>query len=376
MFSCISNLNETAHKALALSELKILLYKRFEDGEDKKKIRRYLRVLSDDSISVDFSKDIVQDIIQKSQLKTFIQNIIPQLDSSAPLNIAQLKQDFNRIVEDTSSSKYELHSLEDCDRRDWSEGSAVPTFSHKLNELLLGGLFPGELGIIQANPGIGKTLTAINMAFAAAINGFVVWFVTLDEMGKDIATRMDLKLARYRGKRAWANRIHIIDFSDGARTADLQILLEQNGTPGLIITDGTDDFIDSNKGDDGERQRLGRVYKSLRRLSRRKSGPVPMWLTTQSTAASETKLKKGMFDMAENKVAKAGEASVIISINQTEEESEHDMARLFLSKARRPCGPGHSVTLKYDRSGQSLSDEDADEEEVMESLKNVRRGKR
>lgn len=380
MFSELSKVHTDTKglKIPTLSELKVRLYERYDKAEDKQKIRRYLRLISNEDITLEFSRNVVTDLIQKSQMRNFLQNIIPQLDSMEPMNVSAIKQEINKIVDTSTIEGVIPISLDDHSRREWNSHEMVPTFSGKLNEYLLGGLAPGELGLIQANPGIGKTLTSINMAFAAAITGHTVWFVTLDEMGRDIATRMDMKLFTYNGKKEWSRNIHIIDFSDGAKTADLLTLLETQDTPSLIIVDGTDDFMDPGAGrEDGERQRIGRIYKSLRRITRRKNNQVPMWITSQSTANSESKLKKGMFDVTENKIVKAGESSVVISVNQTEEESDAGIARLFVSKIRRPCGPGKSITLLYSRDNQSLKDEDGVfEDEVINSLNNSKRSKK
>lgn len=370
MFESIQKYYSRSKSVPTLSELKISLYQKYDDGDSKKKVRRYLRTLTDGDISTEYSKDLITNLIQKSQVRNLINKYLPNLDSLDPLDMATMRQDFSKIV-DQGSAKFDVLDFDSSERRNWDTEKVVPTFSTQLNEYLLGGLAPGELGLIQANPGIGKTLTSINMSFAGAISGHIVWFVTLDEMRKDIATRMDMKMQKYRGKRLWRNNIKLIDFSGGARLSDLEILINQEGTPGLIILDGTDDFIVDGNVD--PRSKIGVIYGFIRRLSRRRDGAIPVWATTQSTAASEGKLRKGMFDVTENKIVKAGESSVVISINQTEEEADANMARLYISKIRRPCGPGKTIKLEYSREYQSLKDEDDQGEEIIEGLNKSKR---
>lgn len=373
MFTSIQGVKDRTGKVPSLDELKILLYQRFEEGDQKKTIRRYLRTVKEAEVSNEFVGDLVGNIVQKSQLRQLFQKYVPSLDSMDPIDMSVFRMEVNKIM-DKGIGAFDLVELDVHERRDWkNEGAMVPTFSSKLNELLLGGLTYGELGLIQANPGIGKTLTCINLAVAGAITGHQVWFVTLDEMAVDIATRFDYRLATYRGKRAWTKNIKLIDFSSGASLSDLEVLVDTNGKPDLIIVDGTDDFqITEQKGLE-IRGRIAEIYKGLRRLSRRKEGPIPIWVTSQSTAASEGKTKKGMFDVTDNKIVKAGESSIVLSINQSEEEAQENVARLFLAKARRPCGPGHTIRLIHERETQSLKDLDDTDEEVIQNLSDTKR---
>jgi archaellum biogenesis ATPase FlaH len=362
------------HKVLpSIDDLKLSLYERFPESEDKKRIRKYLRQMKNQELSTEFTSDLIGDLIQKSQLRKFIQNAIPQLDSLEPLNLDSLRLEFEKLINSNCANGECILKLSEVERRDRDATNAVPTCSNKLNFFLDPGLAPGEMGIIQANPGIGKTLLSINFASAGARCGFSVWYVTLDEMDQDIASRMDDHISNFvkKGKiPKWIDNIHIIDFSEGRKVVDLGILLERFGAPGLVIIDGTDEFLDSSSKE--YRHQIGNIYKSIRRLSRNKNHPFPVWLTTQSTAASEGKLRKGQFDMGENKVTKAAEASVIVSVNQTEEEFEEGVARLYIGKIRRKKGKFKTIQIEYNQETQlvkDIRDVDDDEYSVSESLK-------
>jgi len=364
-----------------MDDIKVNLYRKFEEPEDKKRVRRYLRNLKNMELSSEATQDLINDIIQKSKLRGFFQTYIPQIDSLESVNFDEMRVEIEKIGNLSGISNDEnKQSLLTMPRRYRDRGNAIPTFSDKINYYLDPGISPGELGIIQANPGIGKTLLAINLTTAAARAGFRPWFITLDEAGEDISSRFDDHINNFmkKGKMpSWVSLIEIVDFSDGKKVADLDLLLERaEAKPHLLVIDGTDDFIDTSSKE--VRHQIGNIYKELRRLTRNKHRPVAAWLTTQSTAASEKKLKKGIFDVGENKVVKAAEASHMISVNQTEEEFEAKMARLFIAKMRRKKGKWKTAKVYYNEESQMLKDlnEDAEEENFIKQSLDTGRSKK
>jgi replicative DNA helicase len=54
----------------------------------------------------------------------------------------------------------------------------------------IGGLFPGELTILAARPGIGKTSFACQVAYHAALRGRQVYFVSLEMSPEELITRI------------------------------------------------------------------------------------------------------------------------------------------------------------------------------------------
>ena len=68
-------------------------------------------------------------------------------------------------------------------------GEAVKTGLPKLDELS-GGFFPGEMTIIAARPGMGKTELALTCAEWASLNGKKAHFTTLEMTAKQLARRV------------------------------------------------------------------------------------------------------------------------------------------------------------------------------------------
>lgn len=80
-----------------------------------------------------------------------------------------------------------IDELEEALKKERSAG--ISTSLHSLDDIL-GGLFPSELIILAARPGIGKTALAMQMAHHAAIQGHNVLFVSLEMRDVELAMRV------------------------------------------------------------------------------------------------------------------------------------------------------------------------------------------
>jgi len=72
---------------------------------------------------------------------------------------------------------------------DDSDEERVPTGSRLLDSRIDGGLGRGELGMVTACPGVGKTTTLINFAHGAILSGYYPLFITLEVQAKLIKRR-------------------------------------------------------------------------------------------------------------------------------------------------------------------------------------------
>lgn len=69
-----------------------------------------------------------------------------------------------------------------------------------LNRVLRGGLLPGELVVLAARPGLGKTAMAVNVALDVAERGMGVLFVSCEMSEESLACRMISQVGRIDGR--------------------------------------------------------------------------------------------------------------------------------------------------------------------------------
>ena len=76
----------------------------------------------------------------------------------------------------------------------------VPTPWDGLNRVLRGGFMPGELAVLAARPGLGKTALAADVALSAAWRGSGVLFVSCEMSDESLAYRMISRVGHIDGR--------------------------------------------------------------------------------------------------------------------------------------------------------------------------------
>ena len=76
----------------------------------------------------------------------------------------------------------------------------IPTPWKPLNTILRGGFMPGELVVLAARPGLGKTAFAANVALDAARGGVGVLFVSCEMSDESLACRLISRVGRIDGR--------------------------------------------------------------------------------------------------------------------------------------------------------------------------------
>jgi replicative DNA helicase len=80
--------------------------------------------------------------------------------------------------------------------------TGLPLFDNQV-----GGLFPGELAVLAARPGVGKSALAGQIAHHAAERGRLVYFASLEMQASELATRLLCGLAGVNGKKIRTGRL-------------------------------------------------------------------------------------------------------------------------------------------------------------------------
>ena len=232
-------------------------------------------------------------------------------------------------------------------------GHKVPTGIGHLDRALDGGLEVGELGVILAPPGHGKTLVLVNFGAAAISLGYKVVHYTLEIHEKNVAKRYDMCLTgmnkhqiRSRKRSAASHLIKLSrrvrrslfikefgagDLTIGSLTAHLQYLIEShNFAPDLILIDYAD-LMRSDRQYEQKRFELKAIYEGLRTVGGKMGTPV--WTASQTNRES-----LGMHLITPDKVAECWQiiavADVVLTLNRTSHEALAGMARLYGAKMR------------------------------------------
>lgn len=170
----------------------------------------------------------------------------------------------------------------------------------------IGGLFPGELVVTAARPGVGKSALAMQVAFSAASSGRPVLFVTLEMQGYELATRLLCSKAGVSSKlvrtgeltpkqtkalsdaaiRMSKTPLHLL-FRPGCRVADIRRVANRMKRQGLALL--VVDYLQLITPNDRRIQRheqVGQMTAELKRLAGELEIPV-MVLAQLSRQAEE-----------------------------------------------------------------------------------------
>lgn len=197
-----------------------------------------------------------------------------------------------------------------------------PTFLKKVY------LYPGEIGIIQAKPKGGKTMALVNIASIALVHGHRVGFWELERPREEMMERFALRIVGEPDFKKAAKRIKLFG-------GELLLRVEPYCTPrdlrSWCINDKLDmlivdyfDYINVKK-EKERRFEISSIYQFSRNIA--KEFNIPIWTGSQSGAKGIKKKWQGLEDLEESKIAKSGIASLIIGINQNDDEEEESLAR-------------------------------------------------
>ena len=102
-----------------------------------------------------------------------------------------------------------------------------------------GGLFPGELIILAARPGIGKTSLALQVAYHVAAKGHLTYYASLEMSAVELSTRLACSLSGVSSRLVRTGRITSQDAGklNNAMTEQSQATLDIHDQPGLTVAE-------------------------------------------------------------------------------------------------------------------------------------------
>jgi hypothetical protein len=230
----------------------------------------------------------------------------------------------------------------------------LPTFLPGVDHFIAGGLEPGDLGVVVASPGFGKTRTLVHLAGRAlGLGRKKVLFSTLELSATGVQERFDLHFRRGEANTTWNHiqrafsegvRLDIRDYSnEGCTVGNLRTLVERAAARGvkydMICLDHLNLIIPKAVGQ-GDASEMYTAYGNIAADLRKIAQDFELVLWTAAIASREG--HKKMLDGGIIESGDIGESfriayvsDVILSVNQTLRDREEGLVRMHLAKNRK-----------------------------------------
>jgi len=225
--------------------------------------------------------------------------------------------------------------------------TGIPQIDKK--DILNGGLGRGEIGVITAPTGVGKSHFLVHVGSAALKVGKNVVHYTFELTETAVGIRYDSNLCnipsnevRDRKKEVLSKyddmdlgRLIIKEYPTGSATvntirAHLEKLSLKSFVPSLIIIDYAD-IMRSSRKYDSLRHELKLIYEELRNLAMEMK--IPVWTASQANRDASNSSVVGLENMSEA-YGKAMVADVVVSISRKPMEKSSGVGRMFIAKNR------------------------------------------
>jgi replicative DNA helicase len=227
----------------------------------------------------------------------------------------------------------------------------VPTGIIRLDshDIFRGGLGKGEIGVVTANTGVGKSHWLVQMGANAMLSGRNVVHYTFELSEESVGIRYDSCMTGIASnevvkrkdevKEFYENkemgRLFIKEYPTGSASVvtvknHLDKLLLKDFKPHLIIVDYAD-IMRSTRSFDSLRHELKLVYEELRNLAMELN--IPIWTASQANRESANSDIVGLENMSEA-YGKAMVADVVVSISRKATEKAGGTGRLYIAKNR------------------------------------------
>jgi replicative DNA helicase len=278
---------------------------------------------------------------RKLKLKVDTEGIIGELQKS--LLIGEDQEKLGSFYKETFKERL----TKKVDRMRWD--LAIPTNLEKLNDILGGGIVPGEVGIIMGPMKRGKTAVAINFGKGAVMMGYNVlhycleaseeetqflYDVSISGVEKDVVNVLEKKqreiklkeiskaVGNFFGQYTGAGRLLVKESTNCSpltiETHLNKLRIVEDFKPDLLIIDYlgllkcADKNIKFEGSSGGKYVMLGEITKELIRVAKRMKCAI--WLLHQTTRKSFQKLKVDMDDSGDS-LTPMQDAHIILTIN-------------------------------------------------------------
>ena len=268
--------------------------------------------------------------------------------------------------------------------------TGIPQIDKK--DILNGGLGRGEIGVVTAPTGVGKSHFLVHVGCEALKVGKNVIHYTFELSERAVGLRYDSNLCNipsndvverkdevikiYEGE--GLGRLIIKEYPTGSATVltirnHIEKLLLKGFVPSLIVIDYAD-IMRSSRSYDSLRHELKLVYEELRNLAMDMNFPV--WTASQANREASNASVVGLENMSEA-YGKAMVADVVLSISRKPMEKASGSGRLFVAKNRAgrdglvfpiKLDTARSKVIAYGEEELTLNEAVSQDESTMKTL--------
>ena len=316
----------------------------------KVRIREYYaRVLANGQTpdSSDFIKDTALDFCKKQKLKEALIKSVDLIKSSSFDEVSKVIDNALKLGSDNSLGYDYLADFES--RFVKKARDPVTTGWKDIDDISKGGLGKGELGVVVAPTGAGKSMVLVHLGAQALIAGKNVLHYTLELADTVVANRYDSAITGVELKNLTIFKEKIYDEIKDiqgklivkeypTRSASIQTiknhvekLKRRNFVPDMIIVDYGDLIRPENSRKDEKRHQLETIYEELRGIAQ--ICECPLWTASQTNRSGLNAEVITMESISEA-FNKCFVADFIFTVSRTVEDKNTNQGRIFVAKNR------------------------------------------
>jgi len=299
------------------------------------------------NVDLDYIKNEFTSFCINQNLKGVILQSVDLLKAGSYDRIKDLVDSAMKVGQQTDLG---MDYIEDYDERmEDLKRTTVPTKWQPINDLMDGGLGPGELGVVVAPSGVGKTWILTAIGAEAVRNGLSVVHYTMELSEHYVGARYDTvftgipsvelkdKKEEVKGKiKNLRGKLLIKYFPPkGVTVKKLQTHIEKmitlDNKPDVIIVDYADLLLSHSNKSDSTYAEQGGVYIDLRGMSGEME--IPIWTASQTNrSAIDSEVIEA--DKIADSYAKVMNADFIMSWSRKSKDKLNDTARAHIMKNR------------------------------------------
>lgn len=352
--SIVRSIYEYKEKYEVYPSLKImatLIRNNIDDDVVKEQAKEYLlSVLKDSSIveDCDYVKETSLDFCKKQKLKEAMMRSVKLLNRSSFDEISTVINEALKLGTDVNFG-YD-YKLDFEERFKIKQRDPITTGWKEIDAICKGGLGNGELGVVIAPTGAGKSMALVHLGAQAVKLGKTVIHYTLEMAETSIAGRYDscitgLKLKEmFQFKEQIHERVKDIEGNviikeyptKSATTTTIKNHLERIKSRGIKVDMIIVDYADLlrpviNRRSNEKRHDLESIYEELRGLSQ--VFECPIWTASQ-TNRSGLNAEIVTMEAISEAFNKCFVADFICTISRTVEDKKSNKGRIFVAKNR------------------------------------------